>query len=206
VAYDNSRRAEAARATRARIIDAARISFVEQGFADTTVRALAATAEVSPETIYKSFGTKAGLLKAVYDVSLVGDDADVPFAHRPEALAARAATSGEEAVVRYAELAQLIASRTDPLVRVMMGSRDTDAALSAFVDTIHQERWVGSAHWVRFLSESGWLREDLDLDEATDTVWALNSYEPRWLLSDRGWSRGQLTAWLAATLARALLP
>ena len=35
---------------------------------------LAEAAEVSQETIYKAFGGKAGLLKAVYDTSLAGDD------------------------------------------------------------------------------------------------------------------------------------
>lgn len=206
MAYDNRGRAAAARATRARVIEAARASFLEHGFAGTTVRQLAATADVSPETIYKTFTNKAGLLKAVYDVSLAGDDAEVPLAERPEAIAIRAATSGEEAIARYAALAQLIAARTDPLVRVMMGSRDTDAALSAFVETIHRERRVGSEHWVRFLQASGWLREDLDIERAADILWAVNSYEPRWLLADRGWSAEDITAWFTATIRQALLP
>lgn len=205
MAYDNSARAAKARATRTRVIDAARASFLDRGYAGTTIALVAEEAAVSQETIYKTFGSKAALLKAVYDVTLAGDDDDVPLAQRPEALAALQAPSGEEAIAAYAALAMTISRRTDPLVRMIMGSRDTDAALSSFVDTIHQERRTGSAFWVGHLHAAGWLREDLDIERAADILWALNSYEPRWLLTDRGWSPEEFTSWLARTLCRALL-
>lgn len=204
--YDNSTRLAAARATRTRVLAAAGASFLERGFAGTTIRLVAKEAGVSQETIYKSFTGKAGLLKAVYDVTLAGDDDDVPLAQRPEALAVLEAESGRAAIAAYAKLAQLISARTDPLVRMIMGSRDTDAALLSFVDTIHNERRVGSAHWVGHLHARGWLRDDLDVERATDILWALNSYEPRWLLADRGWSPDDYTAWLTETLCHALLP
>lgn len=205
MAYDNSARAARARATRARVLAAARASFLERGFAGTTIALVADEAAVSPETIYKTFGSKAALLKAVYDVTLAGDDDDVPLAQRPEALAVLQATSGEAAVAAYAKLAETISARTDPLVRMIMGSRDTDATLMSFVDTIHQERRIGSAHWVGHWHAKGWLREDLDVERAADILWALNSYEPRWLLTDRGWSSDEFTAWLTEILCRALL-
>ncbi len=205
MAYDNSARAARAQATRARVLAAARSSFLNRGFAGTTIGLVADEAAVSQETIYKAFGSKAALLKAVYDVTLAGDDDDVPLAQRPEALAVLQARTGEEAVAAYARLAQAIGARTDPLVRMIMGSRDTDANLSSFVDTIHQERRMGSAFWVGRLHDAGWLREDLDVERAADILWALNSYEPRWLLTDRGWSADEFTAWLADTLGRALL-
>ena len=205
MAYDNSARAARARATRARVIAAARTSFLDRGFAGTTIALVADEAAVSQETIYKTLGSKAGLLKAVYDVTLAGDDDDVPLAQRPEALAVLQATSGEEAVAVYAKLAQTISARTDPLVRMIMGSRDTDATLMSFVDTIHQERRTGSAHWVGHWHAAGWLREDLDVERAADILWALNSYEPRWLLTDRGWATDEFTAWLTEILRHALL-
>ena len=203
--YDNSARAATARATRARILETACASFLARGFAGTTIRLVADEAGVSQETIYKSFGGKAGLLKVVYDTTLAGDDDDVPLAQRPEALAVLEADSGEAAVNAYAKLAQTIGARTDPLVRMIMGSRDTDATLMSFVDTIHQQRRVGSAHWVGHWHAAGWLREDLDVERAADILWALNSYEPRWLLIDRGWTAEEFTAWLAETLRHALL-
>ncbi len=205
MAYDNSARTARARATRARVIAAARTSFLDRGFAGTTIGLVADEAAVSQETIYKTFGSKAGLLKAVYDVTLAGDDDDVPLAQRPEALAVLQATSGEEALAAYAKLAQTISARTDPLVRMIMGSRDTDATLMSFVDTIHQERRTGSAIWVGHWHAAGWLHQDLDVERAADILWALNSYEPRWLLTDRGWTTDEFTAWLTEILRHALL-
>lgn len=205
VAYDNTTRTAAARATRARVLDAARTSFLERGFAGTTIRHIAEQADVSQETIYKAFGGKAGVLKAVYDTSLVGDDEAVPLAERPEALAVFDAATAFESVAAYAKLAQLIATRVDPLVRVMLGSRDTDAALTSFARTIDNERRVGSAFWVARWHAAGWLREDLDVEKAADILWVLNSNEPRWLLQDRGWTSDEITAWLAEMFGRALL-
>lgn len=205
VAYDNSTRAAAARATRARILEAARASFLEHGFAGTTIRLVAQEAEVSQETVYKTFGGKAGLLKAVYDTTLVGDDEEVPLAQRPEALAVFHATGPVEAVTAYAQLAQVISARVDPLLRVLLGSRDTDATLSTFARTIDEERRTGSAMGVRRWHAAGWLREDLEVEMAADILWALNSNEPRWLLQDRGWTADEFTAWLADTLCHALL-
>ena len=205
MAYDNSARTAAARATRARVLEAARTCFLAHGFAGTTIRHVAEQADVSQETIYKAFGGKAGLLKAVYDTTLVGDDEAVPLARRPEALAVVNATTAVEAMAAYARLAELISTRVDPLVRVMLGSRDTDAALTAFARTIDDERRAGSAFWVGHWQAAGWLREDLDVERAADILWALNSNEPRWLLQDRGWTADEITAWLADMFCRALL-
>lgn len=205
MAYDNSSRAAAARATRARILEAARTSFVEQGFAGTTIRHLAQQAEVSQETIYKTFGGKAGVLKAVYDTALAGDDEEVPLAQRPEALAIVNAATAEDAVVGYAKLVQSISARINPLLRVVLGSRETDAALSAFARTIEGERRAGSAFWVGHWHAAGWLREDLDVERAGDILWALTSHEPRWLLQDRGWTHDEIAAWLGEVFRHALL-
>lgn len=205
MAYDNSVRAASARATRARVLAAARMSFVERGFAGTTIRHVAQEAEVSQETIYKTFSGKAGLLKAVYDTTLVGDDEEVPLAQRPEALAVLNATGPVEAVAAYAKLAQMISARVDPLLRVLLGSRDTDAALSSFARTIDEERRTGSAMWVRHWHAAGWLREDLEVDKAADILCALNSNEPRWLLQNAGWTADEVTTWLTDTLCHALL-
>jgi AcrR family transcriptional regulator len=204
VPYDNSQRQEMARTTRTRIIDAAKKSFLRRGFGSTTIRQVAQDAGVSQETIYKSFGGKAALLKSVYDVSLVGDQADVPLAGRPEAIAVRDAQSPAAAATAYAELAQLISSRIDPLLRVLLGVRDTDKALAEFARTIEKERHAGSSFYVRHWADQGWLRDDITVHHAIDTVWALNSPQPRWLLLDHGWSDHQYTRWLATLIRTAI--
>lgn len=202
--YDNRQRQEAARTTRARILETARASFLRQGFGATTIRQVADGAGVSQETIYKTFGGKAALLKAVYDVSLAGDKDAIPLAARPEAIAVRDAASPAAAASAYAELAQLISSRIDPLLRVLLGSRDTDKALAEFARTTEQERHVGSTFYVRQWEQAGWLRDDITTEQAVDSVWALNSPQPRWLLLDHGWSEEQFTQWLADLICHAI--
>jgi len=204
VAYDNRQREESARTTRARILEAAKASFIGRGFEGTTIRQVAEDAGVSQETIYKTFGGKAALLKSVYDVSLAGDDDDIPWAERPEPVAARNAETPAAAAAAYAELARLISNRIDPLLRVLLGARDTDNALAEFARTTDQERHVGSSFYVRHWEGNGWLRDDITIEHAIDSVWALNSPQMRWLLLDHGWSDEQYATWLAGLIDHAI--
>jgi AcrR family transcriptional regulator len=204
VVYDNRLRQETARNTRARVLEAANRAFLTRGFGGTTIRQVAEDAGVSQETIYKTFGGKAGLLKSVYDVSLAGDDDDVPLAQRPEAIAVREARSPDAAATAYAELAQSISRRIDPLLRVIRGAGDTDKALAEFVSTTDTERHTGSQFYVRHWASKGWLRQDITVDHAIDTVWALNSTQPRWLLLDHGWTEDEYTRWLAGLIRSAI--
>src|SRR5215216_4641214 len=87
--YDASRRREQARARRLAVVLAARELFARDGFRRTTIAAVAAHAGVSAESVYKGFGTKAALAKAVFDVVIAGDDEPVPVAERPAAQAMR---------------------------------------------------------------------------------------------------------------------
>ena len=76
--YDSSQGQEQARQTRWVVLQAARQLFLEDGFAATTMPAIAATAGVSVQTVYKTFGNKPRLAKAVFDVAIAGDDEPVP--------------------------------------------------------------------------------------------------------------------------------
>ncbi len=105
---------------------------------------------------------------------------------------------------RDAELAQLTSSRIDPLLRVLLGARDTDPALAEFARTTERERHVGSSFYVRRWASNGWLRDDITIDHAIDAVWALNSPQPRWLLLDHGWSEERYTQWLASLIQHAI--
>ena len=62
------------------MIDAARETFIEHGYAATTIKTIAQRSGLSQESLYKTFGGKAGLLKAAYDTALAGDDQPVPMA------------------------------------------------------------------------------------------------------------------------------
>lgn len=203
--YDNSQRAAAAASTRARVLASANELFRTAGFAATTIRAVADSAAVSPETIYKAFGSKAALLKSVYDVALAGDTEEVPLSERPEVRAVREAATPEASANAYAELARIVATRTDPLLRVLLRSQGSDPVLAEFAETTNRERLTGSRNVVEHWQAQGWLRKDLTVDRAAEIVWALNAPEPRWLLLDQGWTEPEFSQWLGESLHRAVL-
>ena len=66
------------------MLRAALARFLDQGYSSTTIAQVAGDADVSVETVYKTFGNKAGLLKAVFDVAVAGDDEPVPMVERDD--------------------------------------------------------------------------------------------------------------------------
>src|SRR6476646_4300185 len=81
-AYHSPRRREQAAATRAAILAAAQRLFERQGYAATTMAAIAREAGVALKTVYLAFETKAGVLRALWHLLLRGDTADAPVAER----------------------------------------------------------------------------------------------------------------------------
>src|SRR5437879_13848677 len=82
--YNSERRQEAARRRRREVLAAFRELLFGDGYHATTVRAVAERAGVSVETVYKAFGGKPGMVKALWDITLAGDDEPVPMADRPQ--------------------------------------------------------------------------------------------------------------------------
>src|SRR5262249_56395056 len=87
--YAGSGRRARARARGLAVVLAAGDLFERDGYRPTTIAAIAAHAGVSAESVYKGFGTKAALAKAVFDLALAGDDEPVPVAERPAMQAGR---------------------------------------------------------------------------------------------------------------------
>ena len=86
--YDSTGRQAQARRNRQAILDAAQRQFLEGGYAATTIAAVAAEAGVSVETVYKAFGGKPGLVRAIYDRGLAGPE-PVPAYRRADEMRER---------------------------------------------------------------------------------------------------------------------
>ena len=121
--YDSSGRQAQARESRARILEAARARFLDHGYGATTVPAVASDAGVSAETVYKAFTNKAGLLKAVCDVALVGDDEPVPMNQRPPVRAILAEPDPRQKVAMWSESFVSFAVRAVPVLLVVREPR-----------------------------------------------------------------------------------
>jgi AcrR family transcriptional regulator len=205
--YDASRRREQARERRLAVVLAARELFGRDGFRLTTIAAIAKHAGVSAESVYKGFGTKATLAKAVFDLELAGDDEPVPVAARPAMQAIH-----EEPDVRrkFAMFAAGLAQRQAASARVQILIRDgrhVDDSLAPVWDKLTDEGLTGMTVLGRHLLETGQLRDGLGLDEVRDVLWnylAIDAYER--LVLTQGWPIERYSAWLAHALTSALCP
>ena len=205
--YDASRRREQARARRLAVVLAARDLFERDGYRPTTIAAIAAHAGVSAESVYKGFGTKAALAKAVFDIALAGDDEPVPVAERPAMQAIRDEPDVRRKIAMFTEgLAQRQArsARVQILIR---DGRHVDDSLAPVWAKLTDEGLAGMTMLGRHLLQTGQLREGIDLEEVRDTLWnylAIDHYER--LVLAQGWPLQRYTQWLAHAITSAICP
>jgi AcrR family transcriptional regulator len=204
-AYDASGRREQALARRRSVVLAARDLFERQGFRPTTIAAIAAHAGVSAESVYKGFGTKAALAKAVFDVVVAGDDEPVPVAERAEM---RAMLDEPDVRRKIAMFVDGLAQRQARSARVQILIRDgrhVDDALTPVWAKLNAEGLAGMTILGRHLLETGQLREGVSLEEVRDVLWnylAIDNYER--LVLSQGWPIDRYSRWLAGAITGAL--
>ncbi len=204
--YDGSGRRARARRTREEIADAARRLFEEGGYAQTTIGDVAQAAAVSPETIYKAFGSKGSLLRAVLSAAIRGDTEATPLRGRPEIDAIREEPDPRQQLERYGRLLADVNPRLAPLVRVMREAAPGDSEIAAALEQLYADRLEGMAEFAGVLGRRGALRAGVSRRQARDVLWTLNSPELYELLVlERGWSARRYGQWVAEQLAAALL-
>jgi AcrR family transcriptional regulator len=205
--YNSTRRQEQARQTRTQILDAARVRFLAHGYPATTIPAIAADAGVSVQTVYKVFTNKAGLVKALFDVAIVGDDEPVPLLEREVVKQNQAEPDPRKKLRMYAEFYVDRAARAVPFQLLVRDAASTDSAAAAVWQQMVEERLTGMTHFARHLHDGGHLRDDVTVDEARDVLWTFISAE-LWelLVINRRWTPQRYGHWMGYMLIAALLP
>ena len=204
-AYDGSRRREQARARRLAVVQAARELFETGGFRQTTIAAIAKRAGVSSESIYKTFGTKAALAKAVFDLELAGDDEPVPIAERPAVQAIRDEPDVRRKITLFAEGLAQRQARSAAVQILIRDGRHVDDSLAPVWAALQREGLTGMTALGRHLLETGQLRAGLTIEQVRDILWnylAIDAYERLVLI--QGWSQQRYSNWLAHTMVSAL--
>jgi AcrR family transcriptional regulator len=195
--YDSSRRQADAETRQRRIIEEARDLFLANGFGGTSIGQIAEAAEVSPQTVYATFGSKAGLLSKVYDHAMVGDFDETPVRER---MAGFDGVEPKQYAAVFAEHATYIRGINDriaALLRVLEQSSSTDPALAelraALVTRFHSD----CKAWVDQLDPDA-LREGLTPDDAVAVMALIISPTAFSILTtDLGWSSDRYQQWLA---------
>ena len=152
--YDSSRRQEQARENRRAVLAAARRMFLEQGYAATTVGAIASEAGVSVETVYKAFGNKPGLVKAVADVAIVGDDEPVPMLQRERVRRIQAEPDPRRKLAMYGEHLAESAPRRVPVELLVRAAAASDPGATGC-----GKSWRRSGWWAWRCLLATWTRE-----------------------------------------------
>jgi AcrR family transcriptional regulator len=203
--YDATSRQQQARVRRLRVVLAARDLFERDGYRRTTVVGIAAAAEVSPEMVYKTFGSKAALAKAVFDVALAGDDEPVPIRERPAIAAIRAEPDVRRQIALFVEGLVQRLGRSARIQVMVRDGRHVDESLQPVWDQLVEEGLTGMRMLGRRLLDTGQLRDGIDLDEVRDVLWnylAIDHYER--LVLTRGWSTARYREWLTRAITTAL--
>jgi AcrR family transcriptional regulator len=197
---------EQARRTRQRVVAAATATFLARGYAGTTMRAVATAAGVSVPTLEQQFGTKARLLKAAIDTAIAGDDDEVPVLDRVWADKGRAADDVDEFLSIVADTIAPAQSRSAGLVLAVFEAAATDPAIAELSTAMISQR-TSTAGWIiDQLAAKAPLRNDLDRDDAVDTLWIL--MDPAVfdrLVRQRGWSLERYQRWFAGSSRRLLV-
>ena len=203
--YDNSRRLAQVRATRLRVIDAAKRLFIESGYPATTLEAVAASADVSLPTLYRLFGSKRVLLAAVLDTSFGGDDEPIAFADRPAVRAARSEPDPVNMLEAFGRILSELMERTSAVLHVLATAAEIDPEAADLLADIQRQRYTGQARIVTALVERNALDPDLDRSQAADMVYAFMAPDVHRILTvERGWTSQDYQFWVVRCL-RSLL-
>jgi AcrR family transcriptional regulator len=203
--YNSPRRLEQAAATRREILQSAQRLFERQGYATTTMAAIAAEAGVALKTVYVAFQTKSGVLRALWNLLLRGDEGDAPVTDRPWYREALEETDPERQLLRVARNSRNVKLRIGALLEVIRAAAPTDPDIQALWERIQTDFRANQHLIVESLDDKNALAANLNVEHATDILWALNlSNLWQLLVAERGWTPDQYEQ-LIGNLARSQL-
>lgn len=203
--YDARGRLEQAQRNREIIIEAARRAFLEGGYAATTINAVAQEAGVSVETIYKGFGGKSGLVRAIYQRGLAGRG-DKAAPERSDAMSAHEADP--RAIIRnWDALTAEVSPLVSPILLLVRSAATTDPELAELLSESDDQRLTRMRQNARLLADRRFLRKGVTVERATEIMWAYTSPELYDLfVMRRGWTPERFGEFVASALTAALLP
>ncbi|MEO6201212.1 MAG: helix-turn-helix domain-containing protein [Cryobacterium sp.] len=202
--YDSRGRQAQARRNGNAILDVAEEKFLQAGYFSTTVAEIATESGVSVETIYKIFGGKSGLVRAIYERGLGGRGATAAYERSDEMRLYE--TDPESLMRKWGALTAEVASEVTPILLLVRTAAATDEGMAALLLESNKQRLERMEHNARFMQSRGFLRDDVSLEEAIDVMWLNSSPELYELLVlQRGWSLERFARFVGDSLAGALV-
>ena len=171
--YDSSGRQDRARLVQAHVLGVAEQLFLRGGYASTTVAAIAATAGVSVETIYKTFGGKPGLIRAIAQAGLAGSG-PTPAPVRADEMSARG-LDPHATLRHWATLQTEVMPRVAPIILLVRSAAATDSDMAELLKDIDEQRLTRMLHNARRLGDRGQLRPGMTTEQARDVMFAFTA-------------------------------
>jgi TetR/AcrR family transcriptional regulator, regulator of autoinduction and epiphytic fitness len=194
------------RLARRAVIDAARVLFLERGYQAATIDAISDRSDVPAATVYRLFSSKLGILEALLDVSIAGDDQALSVQERPEVAALFAEPDPDKLLAGFAGITVAINARSRDVYRILSSASGSDPAAAELLADYRHKRAQGQGRIARSLARARALRPGLRERDAADLIHALMSPELYQLLViDRGWAPERYEHWLARILADQLM-
>jgi TetR/AcrR family transcriptional regulator, regulator of autoinduction and epiphytic fitness len=205
--YDSSNRARQARETRRRIVEAAALLFVHEGYSATSIRAIAEEAGVAVPTVYASLRSKANILRAVVDLTVRGDAEAAPLAARAGWQGMERQQNPREQLAAFAQLHRQICDREAAVFAQLEAAAGADPEATQLLAEHDQRRYQTQRRLARSLHRRKQLKPGLAAREAADIIWTLASERTYLaLVRDRGWKGDNYERWVAQQLIATLLP
>lgn len=202
--YDSSRRKGAADARRRTVLDAAGRRFLRDGYAATTVASIAADAGVSVETVYKAFGSKPGLVRAMWDAGLAGEG-PVHAEIRSDQVSSTA-PDPQVIIASWVRLSTEVAPRAAPVLLLVRAAATTDPDMASLQEELDAQRLARMTHNADALAKGGHLREGVTREHARDVLFTFTTpeiYES--LVLRLGWPLDDFAQFIGRGIAAALL-
>ncbi|HEY5223876.1 MAG TPA: helix-turn-helix domain-containing protein [Microbacteriaceae bacterium] len=168
--YDASLRQARAARSRDEVLAQARELFLVGGYAATTIAGIAQASAVSAETVYKAFGGKPGIVRAIYERSLLGS---APGSAEMRSDAAQlGATDPRTLFARFGELSAEVAPLTSPMMRLIRdAAAGGDADMTILLHDTERQRYERMRHNAETLERRGFLRTGTTAAHAADVMW-----------------------------------
>jgi AcrR family transcriptional regulator len=182
--------------------------FLEQGYAATTIAAVARRAGVSADTVYGTIGSKGALLKEVLDVVIGGDDAQSALLDRAGPQAMREEPDQRRQLAMFAAGITGQLERIRPMDDILRSAAAVDpVAADLRADLQLRQRRQAMRVIVAWIADRGPLHDGLSQEDAAAVVWTLTSPEVHYMLRDTwDWPAERYEQWLRETLTASLLP
>jgi AcrR family transcriptional regulator len=168
--YSLARRQQQSDRKRTKILTAARAQLESKGFVDFSLESIARNSGVTRQTVYNLFGSRSGLLEALFDQLAISGGME-----RMRSVMQQ--TDPESALADFVDVFCGFWSKDRLLIRRIHGIAAIDPEFGAAVEARNRRRQAAAARIVSMFDRANPTRITQDQSQRAITLWALTSFE-----------------------------